>query len=52
MDGRAHRYSAGIQYQYDDYLPDPSLPQPSEIPADLKTVGPFLRYEVVEDDFR
>ena len=51
VNGWAHRYSIGIQYQDDVYTTDPSLPAPSEIPADLKLVGPFLRYEVVEDDF-
>jgi outer membrane protein assembly factor BamA len=49
--GWTHRYSVGLQYQDDAYSADPSLPAPPEIPADLKLVSPFLRYEVVEDDF-
>ena len=47
----AHRYSIGLQYQDDTYTTDPSLPDPSQVPADLKLAAPFLRYEVVEDDF-
>ena len=52
VDGWAHRYSAGLQYQDDTYRTDPSLPTPSQVPADLKLVAPFLRYELVEDDFQ
>jgi len=53
VDGWTHRYSAGIQYQDDTYSIDPALPPPpsGQLPPDLKQVGPFLRYEVVEDDF-
>ena len=51
MDGWAHRYSVGLQYQDDTYSTDPSLVAPSQVPADLKLVAPFLRYEIVEDDF-
>jgi outer membrane protein assembly factor BamA len=49
--GWTHRYSVGLLYQNDTYSAEPSLPAPPEIPADLKLVAPFLRYEVVQDDF-
>ena len=51
VDGWTHRYSLGLQYQNDIYSDDPSLIAPSSIPEDLKLVAPFLRYEIVEDDF-
>lgn len=51
LNGWAHRYSIGLQYQDDVYSTDPTLLPPSQVPQDLKLVAPFLRYEVVEDDF-
>lgn len=51
VNGWAHRYSFGLQYQDDAYSTDPSLPPPSQVPQDLTLVSPFIRYEVVEDDF-
>ncbi|MBI3042515.1 MAG: hypothetical protein HYY78_06785 [Betaproteobacteria bacterium] len=52
VDGWTQRYSLGVQYQKDAYLIDPGLPVPSQMPTDLTLVAPFIRYEVVEDDFR
>ena len=54
VDGWSHRYSAGIKYQNDTYATDPTLlpPSPSAVPENLKLVGPFLRYQVIEDDFQ
>ena len=51
VNGWTHRYSLGIHYQNDDYRTDPTLPPPPQVPLDLKQVGPFVRYEAVEDDF-
>jgi outer membrane protein assembly factor BamA len=51
VDGWTHRYSVGIQYQNDAYRTDPTLPPPSQVPLDLKQVGPFVRYQAVEDDY-
>jgi len=51
VDGWARRYSAGVQYQKDDYTLDPLLPTPTLLPTDQKIVAPFLRYEIVEDGF-
>ena len=49
--GWAHRYSLGLQYQEDTYRADPSVTAPPEIPPDLRLVAPFVRYELVQDDF-
>jgi outer membrane protein assembly factor BamA len=46
-----HRFSAGVNYQGDKYSADPAKPPPAPIPADRTLAGPFLRHEVVEDDF-
>ena len=51
VDGWARRYSAGVQYQKDDYALDPLLPTPTLLPTNQKIVAPFLRYEIVEDGF-
>jgi outer membrane protein assembly factor BamA len=52
VDRWTHRYSVGLQYEYDTYHADPALPAPPGIPPDRKVVAPFIRYEVVEDDYR
>jgi len=51
VNGWAHRYSIGLQYQDDVYSTDPSLPAPPQVPSNLTLVAPFFRYEVVEDEF-
>ena len=50
--GWAHRYSLGVSYQNDAYSVDPDHAPPPQLPADRTRVGPFLRYEAVQDDFR
>lgn len=49
--GRARRYSVGLTYQDDAYGLDPALTPPPQTPADSTLIGPFLRYEVLEDKF-
>jgi outer membrane protein assembly factor BamA len=49
--GWTHRYSAGLSYNADTYTPDPSQPPPAAPPPDRTLAGPFLRYELVQDDF-
>jgi hypothetical protein len=51
VDGFAHRFSLGIDYRDDAYRREPGLVAPPELPQDRKLVGPFARYELVEDDF-
>jgi hypothetical protein len=47
-----HRISAGFSHQDNDYSLDPMRQAPLELPEDVTLTGPFLRYEVVEDDVR
>lgn len=51
IDGWTRRYSAGLSYQADAYAVDPSLIPPSVVPADQTLVAPFMRYELIEDDY-
>ena len=50
--GWARRYSVGLQYQEDTYRNDPALIAPGRLPGDQKLVAPFVRYELVQDDYR
>ena len=52
VDGFARRYSLGVEYRDDAYRRDPALVAPPALPQDQKLVAPFVRYELVEDDFR
>jgi hemolysin activation/secretion protein len=51
VQGWTHRYSAGVNYRDDSYAPEPDQPLPAPLPADRTLAGPFLRYEVLRDDF-
>lgn len=51
IDGWTRRYSVGLSYQDDVYGLDPTRTTPPQIPIDQKTVGPFLRYELIEDSY-
>jgi hypothetical protein len=51
VNGWTQRYSAGLSYQKDTYSIDPTLILPTLVPADQTLVSPFLRYEVVEDNY-
>jgi outer membrane protein assembly factor BamA len=50
--GWTRRYSIGLTYEIDDYDLEPGKPPPVRLPADLELVGPFLRFELIEDAFR
>jgi len=50
-DGWAQRYSLGASYLKDTYAQEPGRVTPKESPPSQTLVAPFLRYEVVEDDF-
>lgn len=52
IDGWTRRYSVGLGYQADAYAVDPALIPPSTMPADQTLVSPFLRYEVIEDNYQ
>jgi len=51
INGWTRRYSLGANYQSDEYGLDPSRPPPPQLPADRTLAGPFVRYEVIEDDY-
>jgi hemolysin activation/secretion protein len=45
------RYSVGVSYTDDTYVVDPANPPPTTIPPDRTISGPFLRHEVIEDNY-
>jgi hypothetical protein len=50
--GWAHRYSAGFSYRKESYPPEPNLTLPPlGLPLDHTLAAPFLRYELVHDDY-
>jgi outer membrane protein assembly factor BamA len=50
--GWTQRYSAGIASQEDEYALEPGKTAPSRLPSDLTLIGPYVRFELVEDSFR
>jgi hypothetical protein len=52
IDGWVQRYSAGVSHQSDEYAYDASLAAPATPPPDEVLNGPFVRWEVVQDDFQ
>lgn len=51
IDGWVQRYSVGASLVDDRYSVEPGRVAPSVLPPDEKLVGPFLRYELIEDRF-
>jgi len=51
IDGFTRRYSVGLSYQDDRYNAEPTLPPPAIVPDDQRIIGPYLRYDVVQDNF-
>lgn len=51
VDGFVQRYSIGFEQRDDRYAFEPGSVPPPRLPPDEKRVGPFLRYELVEDRF-
>jgi outer membrane protein assembly factor BamA len=52
VDGWAHRYSVGFSYLKDTYKVEAdALPPPDPFPQDQTLAAPFLRYEVVHDNY-
>jgi hypothetical protein len=51
IDGWTQRYSVGVDSQTDTYQFDPSLSPPVQPPPDQTLAGPFVRYELVEDNY-
>lgn len=51
VDGWTHRYTLGLNHAADEYAFDPGRPPPPELPPDRTLAGPFVRYEVIHDDY-
>jgi outer membrane protein assembly factor BamA len=51
VDGWVQRYSIGMSLSDDAYAIEPGRTPPPALPADEKLVGPFLRYELIEDRY-
>jgi hypothetical protein len=51
VDGWVQRYSVGVAYQDDVYRVDPAYAAPAQLPADQTLVYPFVRYELIEDNY-
>jgi outer membrane protein assembly factor BamA len=51
IDGWTHRYSLGFSAVEHDYAVEPGRVAPAELQDDEKLVGPFVRYELVEERF-
>jgi hypothetical protein len=52
--GWVHRYSAGLSYAKDTYKVEPDLAPPMpplQLPLDQTLVAPYLRYELVQDNY-
>ena len=49
--GWVRRYSAGVGYSDDRYALQPAVVAPGRLPSDEKRVGPFVRFELIEDRF-
>lgn len=51
VNGFAHRWKAGVTIRDDAYAPEPGKTPPPTLPVDHEVRGPFLRYELAEDDY-
>ncbi|HVO07845.1 MAG TPA: hypothetical protein VMT83_13730 [Burkholderiaceae bacterium] len=51
IDGWVQRYSLGVSSSDDAYATEPDLVAPDQLPTNQKLVGPFVRFELVEDRF-
>ena len=51
VDGWVRRYSVGMSLQDDAFALEPGLVAPAQLPTDEKLVGPFVRFELIEDRY-
>ncbi len=51
VDGWVQRYSIGVSLLDDAFAPEPGRTTPAALNADERLVGPFLRYELIEDRY-
>jgi len=50
--GWTQRFSVGLSHQDSEYALEPGRVAPIELPEDVTLTGPFLRYELIQDDVR
>jgi len=50
--GWVQRYSIGLRSEEDGYAAEPGFTPPPLLPDDDKRVGPFVRYDLIEDRFQ
>jgi len=51
VEGWVQRYSIGVSLLDDAFAPEPGRTAPAALPTDEKLVGPFLRYEIIEEHY-
>jgi hemolysin activation/secretion protein len=51
VDGWVQRYSLGVSLQDDAFALEPDVVAPAQLPPDRKLVGPFVRYELIQDRY-
>lgn len=51
VSGWTQRYTVGVQARDDIYKIEPGVLAPRQLPPDQKMVAPFVRFEVIEDEF-
>ena len=51
VNGWVRRYSVGLSLQDDAFAPEPGRVAPAELRSNEKLVGPFLRFELLEDRY-
>jgi outer membrane protein assembly factor BamA len=49
IDGHVHRYTGGLDFSDDSFLIEPGALVPAVLPADKRSVSPYIRYELIED---
>ena len=52
VNGWTRRYSIGASHTNDQYALDPAKTAPERLPSDLKLTGPFVRFQLIQDEFR
>ena len=52
VNGWTQRFSAGFSHADSTYAIDPTRTPPSQLPEDLRLTGPFVRYQLIQDDVR
>ena len=50
--GWTRRYTVGLLHQDDRYALEPDKTAPERLPSDLKLVGPFVRFDLIQDEYR